>query len=62
MSITLSPDEHLIALLDRIADRDEAALRELYDITSRKLYGLALRMVGRVDLAGVLFECVAHRE
>jgi RNA polymerase sigma factor (sigma-70 family) len=58
MSITLSPDEHLIALLDRIADRDEAALRELYDITSRKLYGLALKMVGRVDLAeDVLQEC-----
>ncbi|MEY4296041.1 MAG: hypothetical protein RLY82_1729 [Pseudomonadota bacterium] len=58
MSITLSPDEHLIALLDRIATRDEAALRELYDITSRKLYGLALRMVGRVDLAeDVLQEC-----
>jgi RNA polymerase sigma factor (sigma-70 family) len=58
MSITLSPDEHLIGLLDRIADRDEAALRELYDITSRKLYGLALRMVGRVDLAeDVLQEC-----
>lgn len=58
MSITLTPDEHLIALLDRIADRDESALRELYDITSRKLYGLALRMVGRVDLAeDVLQEC-----
>ena len=58
MSITLAPDEHLIALLDRIADRDEAALRELYDITSRKLYGLALKMMGRVDLAeDVLQEC-----
>ena len=58
MSIPLTTDAHLIALLDRIADRDEAALRELYDITSRKLYGLALRMVGRVDLAeDVLQEC-----
>lgn len=58
MSITLATDAHLIALLDRIATRDEAALRELYDITSRKLYGLALRMVGRVDLAeDVLQEC-----
>ncbi len=58
MSITLASDEHLIALLDRIADRDEAALRELYDITSRKLYGLALKMMGRVDLAeDVLQEC-----
>jgi RNA polymerase sigma-70 factor (ECF subfamily) len=58
MSITLATDAHLIALLDRIATRDEMALRELYDITSRKLYGLALRMVGRVDLAeDVLQEC-----
>jgi RNA polymerase sigma-70 factor (ECF subfamily) len=58
MSITLATDAHLIDLLDRIATRDEAALRELYDITSRKLYGLALRMVGRVDLAeDVLQEC-----
>jgi RNA polymerase sigma-70 factor (ECF subfamily) len=58
MSIPLATDAHLIALLDRIATRDEAALRELYDITSRKLYGLALRMVGRVDLAeDVLQEC-----
>lgn len=58
MSITLATDAHLVALLDRIATRDEAALRELYDITSRKLYGLALRMVGRVDLAeDVLQEC-----
>lgn len=58
MSITLPTDAHLIVLLDRIATRDEAALRELYDITSRKLYGLALRMVGRIDLAeDVLQEC-----
>lgn len=58
MSITLATDAHLIALLDRIATRDEVALRELYDITSRKLYGLALRMVGRIDLAeDVLQEC-----
>jgi RNA polymerase sigma-70 factor (ECF subfamily) len=58
MSIPIATDAHLIALLDRIATRDETALRELYDITSRKLYGLALRMVGRVDLAeDVLQEC-----
>ncbi len=58
MSITLATDEHLMGLLDRIASREEDALRELYDITSRKLYGLALRMVGRVDLAeDVLQEC-----
>jgi RNA polymerase sigma factor (sigma-70 family) len=58
MSITLFPDQHLIALLDRIAERDETALRELYDITSRKLYGLALRMMGKHEYAEeVLQEC-----
>ena len=48
-------DLQLIALIDRVAARQlasarageaEAALRELYDITSPKLYGVALRVVG----------------
>ena len=46
-------DRVLIALLDRIAARAsggtqrdaEAALRELYDLTSSRLYGLAVRVV-----------------
>ena len=47
-------DLQLIALLDRIATRQspgaraaesEAALRELYDLTSSKLYGVALKVV-----------------
>lgn len=51
---TASQDQHLIALLDRIAARgaqagrhadSEAALRELYDLTSSRLYGLAVRVV-----------------
>jgi RNA polymerase sigma-70 factor (ECF subfamily) len=50
-----SPDTLLPLLLDRIAARfadparqadAEAALRELYDLSSSKLYGLALRVVG----------------
>jgi len=55
-------DIHLIALIDRIAARhahspsrpradSEAALRELYDSTSSKLYGVALRVVGQRDWA-----------
>ena len=39
------PDAELMALIDRIAQRDEAALKALYDLTSGKLYGLALRVV-----------------
>lgn len=48
-------DLRLIALLERIGARtarperqrdSESALRELYDLTSSKLYGLALRVVG----------------
>jgi hypothetical protein len=58
MAITIFPDAHLIELLDRIAAQDEAALRELYDITSKKLYGLALKMVGQHEYAEeVLQEC-----
>ena len=53
-------DQHLIALIDRMAARDaaggrpadcEAALRALYDLTSSKLYGVALRVVGNRDWA-----------
>ena len=40
-----SPDTHLIALIDRVALADESALRELYELTSSKLYGVAVRVV-----------------
>ena len=42
---SLNPDTALIALIDRVALADEKALRELYDLTSRKLYGVAVRVV-----------------
>jgi RNA polymerase sigma factor (sigma-70 family) len=38
-------DAELIALLDRVAVSDPAALRALYEMTSAKLYGLAVRVV-----------------
>ena len=38
-----SPDSQLIALIDRVALADELALKELYDLSSSKLYGVALR-------------------
>jgi RNA polymerase sigma factor (sigma-70 family) len=40
-----SPDIQLIALIDRVAQADESALRELYELTSSKLYGVAVRVV-----------------
>ncbi|MES2977892.1 MAG: sigma-70 family RNA polymerase sigma factor [Pseudomonadota bacterium] len=40
-----SSDTHLIALIDRVAMADEKALRELYELTSSKLYGVAVRVV-----------------
>jgi RNA polymerase sigma factor (sigma-70 family) len=55
-----SPEQQLIALVDRIAARRpdggrpadcEAALRELYDLTSARLYGVALRIVTNRDWA-----------
>lgn len=39
--------ETLVALLERVAGEDAAALRELYDIASPKLFGLALRILSR---------------
>lgn len=53
-------DQQLIDLLDRISARlendarradSEAALRQLYDATSSRLYGLALRVVGNREWA-----------
>ncbi len=48
---TASDDAQLIALLDRVAQQQHTALRELYDLTCAKMYGLALRVVGQRDLA-----------
>ncbi|GAC1603534.1 MAG: sigma-70 family RNA polymerase sigma factor [Ramlibacter sp.] len=53
-------DLTLIALIERVGARQlpgaragdgEAALRELYDLTSSKLYGVALRVVGNREWA-----------
>ncbi len=46
-----SPDTHLIALIDRVAMADESALRELYEMTSSKLYGVAVRVVSNKSWA-----------
>ena len=40
-----------MALLDRVGQREEAALRLLYDRTSSKLFGLALRVVRQREWA-----------
>lgn len=47
----LSPDAELMALIDRVGRRDETALRLLYDRTSPKLFGLALRVVRQREWA-----------
>jgi RNA polymerase sigma-70 factor (ECF subfamily) len=53
-------DQQLIALIERVAARQlpgarageaEAALRELYDLTSSKLYGVALKVAGNREWA-----------
>ena len=41
----INSDTTLIALIDRVALTDEKALRELYELTSSKLYGVAVRVV-----------------
>ena len=51
MSATPTFDAELIDLLDRLGRRDETALKPLYEQTSSKLYGLALRVLGQRDRA-----------
>jgi len=46
-----SPDAELMALIDRIGRRDEAALRQLYDRTAPRLMGLAMRVVRQREWA-----------
>ena len=41
----------LIDLLSRVAQGDELALKQLYDLTSGRFYGLALRIVRAGELA-----------
>ncbi len=45
------PDHLLMALIDRVAAREEAALKALSDQTSGKLYGLALRVTANREWA-----------
>ena len=44
-------DAELIALLDRVALQEQLALQALYQRTCAKLYGLALRVVGKREWA-----------
>ncbi len=44
-------DVQLIALIDRIAQRDAQALRQLYDASSSKLYAVAMRVVSNTEHA-----------
>jgi RNA polymerase sigma factor (sigma-70 family) len=46
-----SPDAELMALIDRIGQRDPTALRLLYDRTAPKLFGLAMRVVRQREWA-----------
>ena len=48
---TENRDALLIVLLERIAHKDEAALKALYDQCAGKLYGLALRVVTQHESA-----------
>jgi RNA polymerase sigma-70 factor (ECF subfamily) len=41
----------LMELIDRIALRDESALKALYDAVSARLYGVAMRVLGKTEWA-----------
>ena len=45
-------DAALVALLSRVAARDNAAFATLYGLTKAKLYGAVVRILGRGDASG----------
>lgn len=47
----INPSEHLKKLIAGVARKDAAALRQLYDVTSPKLFGFALRILFKQELA-----------
>ncbi|MBN8749959.1 MAG: sigma-70 family RNA polymerase sigma factor [Variovorax sp.] len=46
-----SSDAELTALLDRVGQRDTSALQQLYERTSSRLFGLAMRIVRQREVA-----------
>lgn len=54
-------DARLAALLARMAQGDEAALGDFYDVTLGKVYGLALRITGKPELAEDVAAEVYHQ-
>lgn len=51
MTTALPPNERLTRLLARTAAHDHAAFKELYDLTSAHLFGVALRILNRRERA-----------
>ena len=50
MPSDLNPSEHLRYLIAAVARKDAAAFRQLYDLTSAKLFGFAQRILIRQEL------------
>jgi RNA polymerase sigma-70 factor (ECF subfamily) len=51
MSTPLSPNDRLVRLMARVAQRDHAAFEEVYKLTSGHLLGIAVRILNRRDHA-----------
>jgi len=45
------PQSDLITLLDSIGKGDELAMSEFYDVTVNRIYGMAMKIVSRTELA-----------
>jgi len=56
MPVAALSEGELIALIERIGDRDERALTALYDATLSRVYGLVLRVLRRPALADEVVE------
>ena len=56
MDIAVSPTYQFFSLVKGMLDRDEQSLAELYDVTLAKVYGLALKITRRHDVAEEVVE------
>lgn len=53
---TLQPSDHFFSIVQGLVERNEQSLAELYDCTLAKVYGLALKITRRHDLAEEVVE------
>lgn len=51
MELQTEPEDAVASLIARVSEQDRLAFRQLYDMTSKRIYSILLRILHRPDLA-----------